>query len=76
NSKRVDDYVNRLISLYGNELSIYEKITREDMAEYGEIGERIYRIIKGDIEWQPGYDGVYGTFKLRDKKGLFEQLKH
>ncbi len=75
NSNKIETYYKALIDRYGNELSIYDNFTKEDLYNIlGKYGEDVYRILKGDIIWEPGYDGVYGVFRLKNDK-IIEQLK-
>lgn len=76
NSSRLDTYYMALLNRYQTELNIYDSFTREDLVSIlGKSGEAVYRILKGDVEWEPGYDGVYGVFRLK-QQGILEQLKH
>lgn len=71
-------YVNRayakILNHYKTELNVFERATNSKLVELlGAEGEKLYRAIKGEVEWRPGYDGVYGEFKIKDNN-ILKQL--
>lgn len=75
-SKRVEREYEKLLRVYGTEINVFDSYKREILVEvFGmDIGNKIYRILDGNVDWEPGYDGVYGKFRLKEQN-LLEQLK-
>jgi len=65
-SKKVISYYNFLIEKFGNELDILIKIEQKqfDEAGFNDIGEKIAKMRKNEVERKPGYDGVYGVIRV------------
>jgi PHP family Zn ribbon phosphoesterase len=65
-TKRVATACAALVSHFGNELAVLLDAPEEDIAALA--GERtaqgISRVRRGDLEIEPGYDGVYGSVSI------------
>ena len=63
NTKRVQGEYAKLLSRYGNELSILRTCPTADLRAAGWelLAEAIDRMRRGQVEINPGYDGEYGT---------------
>jgi len=70
NTKGVQQEYARAIDHFGNEFNILLEAGAGDLsAGFSEnIAEAIIRMRKGDISVEPGYDGVFGTIKIFNKK--------
>ncbi|MBN2477747.1 DNA helicase UvrD [Candidatus Micrarchaeota archaeon] len=67
-SQRVNEEYFRLIRYFGNEFSVYEADEEKlRLACSPEIADSIIRVNKGNIYWNPGYDGVFGDFSFEKK---------
>ncbi|MCS7122374.1 MAG: endonuclease Q family protein [Candidatus Micrarchaeota archaeon] len=75
-SKRVEREYERIIKVYGTEMNVFDSYSREILVSLfgSEMGNKMYRILSGGIDWEPGYDGLYGRFRLKEQN-LLEQLK-
>lgn len=65
-TKTVDEEYERVYKKLGDEFSILRKISIEEIKKAGflELSNVILRMRKGDVQIEPGYDGVYGVIKL------------
>jgi uncharacterized protein (TIGR00375 family) len=83
NSKKVRTVYDRLLGRLGPELEILREISVDTIADAGEplIAEGIRRMRDGEVDLQPGYDGVYGVVQvfneaerqaLKGQESLFE----
>lgn len=65
-SKKVQEEYFKLIEQFGNEFEILRQMKTVDFKNqgYSQLAEAIYRLRKGQIIVQPGYDGVYGVIKV------------
>ena len=65
-TKRVATACTALVSYFGNELAVLLDAPEEDIA--AQAGERtaqgISRVRGGDLEIEPGYDGMYGSVNI------------
>ena len=65
-TKRVATACTALVSYFGNELAVLLDAPEEDIA--AQAGERtaqgISRVRCGDLEIEPGYDGMYGSVNI------------
>ncbi|PIU75883.1 DNA helicase UvrD [Candidatus Pacearchaeota archaeon CG06_land_8_20_14_3_00_35_12] len=64
---------NKLIEVFGSELSILLEVEKEKIVSVSneKIAELIIANRKGNISVKPGYDGVYGIASLAVQKKLF-----
>jgi len=83
NTKKVKTVYDRLLSTLGPELQILRELSVDTIAAAGEllIAEGIRRMRAGEVDLQPGYDGVYGVVRvfneaerqqLRGQESLFD----
>lgn len=65
-SIKVDRDYHRLLSLFGNELSILRELPLERLEAKGYLllALAIHRMRKGKVQAQPGYDGEYGVISV------------
>ncbi len=65
-SKKVSLYYENAINTLGNELDILIKIPINIFVEkgFGDLGEKIDKMRKGEVIRKPGYDGVYGVIEV------------
>jgi PHP family Zn ribbon phosphoesterase len=65
-SKKVTREYEQVYSTLGDEFSILRSIPTEEIKRNGfaELAQLIDRMRKGDVQIEPGYDGVYGIIKL------------
>jgi DNA helicase-2/ATP-dependent DNA helicase PcrA len=65
-SKAVTAVVTGLVDRLGPELDILERVPVEEIAKLAPplVAEAITRVRRGDVVWQPGYDGEYGTIQI------------
>ena len=78
-SKKVEEEYQKLIGVFGNELSILLKIKTEKISEVGgeKLAEGINKVRSGDIYIDPGFDGEYGTVKIwPDKNDMVTKEKN
>ena len=65
-SKAVTAVVTGLVDRLGPELEILERIPVEEIAKLAPplVAEAITRVRRGEVVWEPGYDGEYGTITI------------
>jgi DNA helicase II / ATP-dependent DNA helicase PcrA len=65
-SKAVTAVVTGMVDRLGPELEILERIPVEEIAKLAPplVAEAITRVRRGDVVWDPGYDGEYGTIQI------------
>lgn len=65
-SKNVQEIFHKMLSKYGSELKIIEKIPLKEIEKFGHslLVEAIRRVRAGELHVEAGYDGEYGTVKL------------
>ncbi len=65
-SKKVQSQYESMVKKLGTEFHILRDLPLQEisLAAGGLISEGIRRLREGDVEWSPGYDGEYGTFRL------------
>jgi uncharacterized protein (TIGR00375 family) len=65
-SKKVSREYEQVYSTLGDEFSILRSVPTEEIKRSGfaELAPLIERMRKGDVQIEPGYDGVYGVIKL------------
>ena len=65
-SKAVTAVVTGLVDRLGPELDILEHVPVEEIAKLAPplVAEAITRVRRGDVVWEPGYDGEYGTIQI------------
>lgn len=65
-SKKVQSQYESMVKKLGSEFHILRNLPLEEIswAAGGLISEGISRLREGKVEWSPGYDGEYGTFRL------------
>ncbi|MFA9288943.1 MAG: endonuclease Q family protein [Weeksellaceae bacterium] len=75
-SKKNQAEYNRIIASIGDEFSILRKLEIEQIRDAGftELAAVIERMRRGDVQIEPGYDGVYGTIKLFNSESERTQL--
>jgi uncharacterized protein (TIGR00375 family) len=70
-TKTVDGEYERLTGLLGSELEILLDIEEGDLKRNSSplVWERILRARRGEVQIEPGYDGVYGKISLSPPQG-------
>ncbi|MEK7158273.1 MAG: endonuclease Q family protein [Patescibacteria group bacterium] len=64
-SKRVQEEYFRLIKILGSEFDLLLNVPIDEIVRIAPIaGEGIRRIRAGELQIEPGYDGVYGTVRI------------
>ncbi len=65
-SKRVQSQYESMVKKLGTEFHILRDLSPDEIssASFSLISEGIRRLREGNVEWSPGYDGEYGTFRL------------
>jgi uncharacterized protein (TIGR00375 family) len=65
-SKAVTAVVTGLVDRLGPELDILERVPVDEIAKLAPplVAEAITRVRRGDVVWEPGYDGEYGTIRI------------
>lgn len=68
-SRSVMDLYMKLINSLGDEFSLLRNVAIKDIAEQGfpEISHSIELVRKGEVNIEPGYDGVYGKISVYSK---------
>ncbi len=66
-AKKVAARRTALIDRFGDELAVLTTAPRDDLAEIGgdELANLIMAVREGDVEVEPGFDGVYGSVSAR-----------
>jgi DNA helicase-2/ATP-dependent DNA helicase PcrA len=66
-SKSVAAVYNKLVPALGSEFTLLLHTPLADIAKVGfpDIAAAIDKVRRGDIEVSPGYDGIYGTVKIK-----------
>jgi len=77
-AKQVEKEYKNLIEKFGNEFEILLNTPYQDLKTVvlSEIAEGIVRVRKGEVEVEPGYDGVFGKIKIfsnGERKALNKQ---
>jgi uncharacterized protein (TIGR00375 family) len=68
-SKKVNTAFIKVINFAGNEFSLLKEMPLKDIHVFNPLlGEAIRRMRNGEVRRIPGYDGVYGSIRLFDKK--------
>lgn len=69
-SNKVDACYHKLLSLFGNELTILRELALEKLEREGFslLSMALRRMREGNVEVQPGYDGEYGKISLLKKE--------
>lgn len=68
-SRLVPEAYEKIIRYFGSEFSIYEASYNElVLATNKEMADAIFKVNKGEINWKPGYDGVFGEFSFGEIK--------
>jgi ATP-dependent DNA helicase UvrD/PcrA len=65
-SKAVTAVVTGLVDRLGPELEILERVPADEIAKLAppRVAEAITRVRRGEVVWDPGYDGEYGTIRI------------
>ena len=66
-TKSVSRACNSAIDEFGSELAVLLEATADDLARAsgGDIAHAVIAARRGEVEIDPGYDGVYGTVRVR-----------
>jgi uncharacterized protein (TIGR00375 family) len=68
-TKPVNEAYSRLIAYFGNEFNVFEAGERElRLAIDVSISNAILAVNKGEVNWSPGHDGVFGEFSFGEIK--------
>jgi PHP family Zn ribbon phosphoesterase len=68
-SKKVNTAFIKAINFAGNELGLLNEMPLREIHVFNPLlGEAIRRMRSGEVRRIPGYDGVYGSIRLFDKK--------
>jgi len=68
-TKPVNEAYNRLISYFGNEFNVFEAGEKELRLAIDEnIANAIMAVNRGEVNWSPGHDGVFGEFSFGEIK--------
>ncbi|MDA1348855.1 MAG: endonuclease Q family protein, partial [Chloroflexi bacterium] len=70
-TKMVRTTYGKLIAELGGEMSVLMEATTDDIARVAgdRVAEGVYRVRRGQVQIEPGYDGRYGTVKIWGGKG-------
>ena len=64
-SKKVALFYNKLISSFGSELRVLQRVPTEELKKHsGALAEGISRMREGQVIRKPGYDGEYGVISV------------
>lgn len=65
-SKKVQEKYLQIVKGLGSEVSILTKVSIEDIARFAgeKIAEGVQKVRTGDLDIDPGYDGVYGVVRI------------
>lgn len=65
NTKKVNTLYMQLISAFGNEMDILQRVPSEDLNKYScHLGEGITRMREGNVIRKPGFDGEFGVISV------------
>lgn len=75
NSAKVDAQYHRLLSQFGNELSILRELpmSRLEAAGFPLLALALQRMRQGEVTIRPGYDGEYGIVSVLSKDDFVEK---
>lgn len=72
-SKKVWEMYDKLIRYFGSEFQVFESQYGElVLASNKDLADALFKVNQGNVQWKPGYDGVFGEFAL-DKEELKQQ---
>ncbi len=76
-TKQVEAEYQKLIDKFENEFNILINISQQDLesASLSEIAEGIIKVREGDVDVEPGYDGVFGKVRIFSKAEKKEIIK-
>ena len=76
NTKKVDSVYNKLIN-YDNEFNLLLETPYNDLINIVEedIAQGIIKVRKGEVNIEPGYDGVFGKIRIFSQKEKNKKLK-
>ncbi len=76
-TKRVSEQYNNLIKNFENEFNILLNVAQSDLksATLHEIAEGIVRARNGNVNIEPGYDGVFGKAKIFSEAGKKDSIR-
>ena len=76
-SKKVKIEYQNMIKSLGSEFDILLDISYDDInnSTKQEIADAIMMVRQGKVEWDPGYDGVFGKIKILNKNKISNQIK-
>ena len=65
NSKKVNTLYMKLISAFGNEMDILQRVPAEDLNRFScHLGEGLTRMREGNVIRKPGFDGEFGVISV------------
>ena len=69
-SKKVDNEYRTLLAQVGNDMHILREAEVGELKKVtsGEIAEAIVQVRRGEVEIEPGYDGVFGRIRAKKKE--------
>ncbi|MEI9808217.1 MAG: hypothetical protein WDO16_10250 [Bacteroidota bacterium] len=75
-SKRVIQQYIEVINRFGNEFTLLQQVSIEDIRSFNTVlAEAIHNMRTGKVYRKAGYDGVYGTISVLEKKNNEVQLQ-